>query len=483
MQEESLKETNIILGILLAILIGINSLAILFIVGVARVDAMGYAYQENMTNIQQIKIGTRSNGTITNKTTYQNCLEGSGNQYLTQPCWIGAEINSQYIAIKIVPNEMQIMSGRIYTISIYYRIATSIDSGYWNYNNNYLSEYVGACVGSETTCYQTQTFNVTNIWNSYNNPQSLLYSNLRFDATSQESIPIVETVQTSTAVIKANNTGNIYIYANINTSSNNKYFNILGVKIEDYGQDINSAISGVASRQDITNSTNSINNNITSMRDSINQQTQQSTQDQINSQKVCENYNLNNEVLDETGYLDSNGNTIGTFYYHTSEYYPVNANKQYKIEINYSAGAPSYCLYDKDKELISCTPYNQNTTMNITPTQDGYIRYSGSTYSNYTTKFKGEYCQNGNQAMMDGPGWNYTNPNSSSVDEEQSLSEQLDAFVISENDLDNLDIEMDINTSGQIWAIFTSLITGNALVYGTFLTILFLGVIKTMFAR
>ena len=64
-----------------------------------------------------------------------------------------------------------------------------------------------------------------------------------------------------------------------------------------------------------------------------------------------------------------------------------------------------YCLYNTSKTLLSCSTYGSNLSISITPTQDGYIRFSGEVVSvggtNVTTTLTGQSCTNGNQALDD----------------------------------------------------------------------------------
>ena len=121
----------------------------------------------------------------------------------------------------------------------------------------------------------------------------------------------------------------------------------------------------------------------------------QALQDKIQEQyEACDNYNLNKNNTDGiNGNLLNTGDITGSSASKVTNYMLITKNKTYNLQPGAAWNSSSYCLYDKNKILINCVQYSLNTNFNITPTQDGYIRY---TYAYNTTayKFTGEYCYN-----------------------------------------------------------------------------------------
>ena len=151
----------------------------------------------------------------------------------------------------------------------------------------------------------------------------------------------------------------------------------------------------------IQSSQDNINQNINDMEQSIVDSNKENTDKEIESQKVCKNYNFNiNNVKKIDGYLSSNGNIYdgGSGFKHT-DFIPLNKNENYTLSINFNNNNLAYCLYTKDKTLISCEKYNIKQTFTINLSEDGYIRYS--TRETYDVNFTGKYCENGNQALND----------------------------------------------------------------------------------
>ena len=92
-------------------------------------------------------------------------------------------------------------------------------------------------------------------------------------------------------------------------------------------------------------------------------------------------------------YIDSNnGNMLNSSVTSSSDYIEVKANKLYTILYDYetlqNTGNRAICLYNKDKTYLSGITYvisSTNKKATITPTQDGYMRFS---YDNNFTNIK-----------------------------------------------------------------------------------------------
>ena len=150
---------------------------------------------------------------------------------------------------------------------------------------------------------------------------------------------------------------------------------------------------------DNANTQNIINNN------------NQNTQDMIDSQKVCKSVNVEissttKDNFSQKGYLQSSGSISNDNNFRVSDYISVSKDSNYSLNRNMGRGNGTYyCLYNTSKTLLSCSTYGSNLSISITPTQDGYIRFSGEVVSvgvtNVTTTLTGQSCTNGNQALDD----------------------------------------------------------------------------------
>ena len=130
-----------------------------------------------------------------------------------------------------------------------------------------------------------------------------------------------------------------------------------------------------------------INSNTTNITNAIN-----------NSLNLCETYNFNSSKPTNEGYLSSTGQVVESIYWKYTDYIYISKGNTYILTLQETAQKPSYCIYKKDKTLINCQVYN-STTFNITPTENGYIRYSAG--RNLTTTFTGNYCQDRTEAEID----------------------------------------------------------------------------------
>ena len=174
---------------------------------------------------------------------------------------------------------------------------------------------------------------------------------------------------------------------------------------EDYGATIcKNRLTGLnESISDLQNSQDSNTQNIINNQNS-------NTQDIIDSNKTCSTYEYTNQqnvgedktVLTATGSTESASNYVWSL----SKYFQVVKGEVitfYNV-YDYTTGAQApyqrYCLYDDNKNLISCGSYNSLTPTNITISQNGYIRYNMRYYNPPTVKtiFKTTRCINKSDA-------------------------------------------------------------------------------------
>lgn len=165
---------------------------------------------------------------------------------------------------------------------------------------------------------------------------------------------------------------------------------------------------GTTDNSDITNSIDEnsqlIIDSLTDNSEQIIEQINENYQNLVNSQQVCSNYNLNSSNTDFiTGkQLISSGQILNNSVNSITDYIPISKDMNYNLylytTIMYS---PSYCLYDKNYEQISCENYNGRSNISIHSTSDGFIRFT--VYNDYKQyySFTGPYCKNGNQAISD----------------------------------------------------------------------------------
>ena len=171
------------------------------------------------------------------------------------------------------------------------------------------------------------------------------------------------------------------------------YMIITNPRIEKFEDNSNVIID---QNQTIIDQNNTTNEKLDDIIDNQNSNTDK----EIQSQKVCKNYDYTTDnVLKSNGYLTSNGSIVdgGNSFKHT-DYIKLQKNETYTLTTNFTNNNLNYCLYTYDKTLISCQRYNSQS-FTIIPTDDGFIRYS--TRETYQVNFTGKFCENGNQALND----------------------------------------------------------------------------------
>lgn len=177
---------------------------------------------------------------------------------------------------------------------------------------------------------------------------------------------------------------------------------IIGYEIESLGISTNAIekvlvnnLGGVATAQDLQN-----------VEESINQQTIESTNEQIESQKVCSEKRILSIITnsdftnsnDTIGSLVSSSGSIftGSTSWKVTDFISVSKNDVIYITRNF-ANVPStmFCIYDNNKSFIKCS--NDNV-FNVS--QDGFVRIN---YNGYNLPIIADIknCKNGNQAITD----------------------------------------------------------------------------------
>lgn len=115
----------------------------------------------------------------------------------------------------------------------------------------------------------------------------------------------------------------------------------------------------------------------------------------------------------------------------------------------------------------------QTTSINNT------INTQTTTINNNTT----QQINNASDNMINDDQWEEDTPDESGIDSLVQHENLLDSYLADDSDLNALSLDINPNDYTSIWQIFNSIITGNTILYSTFLLILTFGVIKTIFAR
>lgn len=213
----------------------------------------------------------------------------------------------------------------------------------------------------------------------------------------------------------------------------------------------------------------------------------QNTQDTIESQQVCTRIDKSNAT--NRGYLNSNGgfneNTGSTY---VTEYIKISNTTKIKILHTYSSQY-RFCFYDDSKNLIECKFINEYTDNSnvVIPDNAKYIRFTiNSTYN----RPQFEICKNGNQANADlieeainlGENVQPDDPPQDVQDVNQSEEELLES--ISTNDYsNNIDLDLDQNSNEFVWNKITNILQANSKIFSMIISILVLGVLKTILGR
>lgn len=225
--------------------------------------------------------------------------------------------------------------------------------------------------------------------------------------------PFGDTLHTFTTVFKAPRTANCLSLAfsssTRNVTTSEAVF--VGYKFESLGNEplTSEQITNIlnTSNQTVINSINANSNanrqaiidNQNANNQALIDANQQNTQDIIDNNNEnfnnCTTYDYNRDNITlYDGYLNPNGQEAGvsTPTYKHTDYIKVNKDKIYHLSMSSQSEYFSYCLYNSNKDLISCTSYTNGTSIDITPSTDGFIRYTVITF--WQVNFTGEYCIN-----------------------------------------------------------------------------------------
>ena len=226
-----------------------------------------------------------------------------------------------------------------------------------------------------------------------------------------------------------------------------------------------------------------INSNTTNITNAIN-----------NSLTMCKNYNyMNTPIAIENKYLNETGLEQDLTGNHISEYIPIKANETYTLSINYSSAqnGRSYCIYREDKSIISCQRYTQ-ASFTITPTVNGYVRYTiNKTNNALTTEFTGRYCQDRTEAeieelkvlqsLMHTEPWTDIDPDMDAFEDMEDSEDILHEYT--DVDFEDVEIDLDSDTNNWVWSTLTALLNTNQLVFGMVISILSIGIGKLILGR
>lgn len=217
-------------------------------------------------------------------------------------------------------------------------------------------------------------------------------------------------------------------------------------------------------------------------------------QQQEENQKVCneKKYTYEN-TINQVGFLTSTGQINGSGNYnYTTEY--IEYLENYNINIYNTMGnnnGPSICFYNNNKTLISCVEYNNNNMENVTiPNNTRYFRFSIYRRTTTYTYLILKKCQNGNQAISEkqdeiinyGEDIEPDEPDQE-IQEDQERENQLLEDIEELNLSEDIDIDLEQNSTNWVWTQLTNAINTNAKVLGCMISVLVLGVIKTILGR
>ena len=129
------------------------------------------------------------------------------------------------------------------------------------------------------------------------------------------------------------------------------------------------------------------------------------TQEQIESQIVCQNKILTEKDFTISGSLDSNGNVATggvNVDFKVTNYMDLKYIKKIQLKEKVDSGNSYICFYNESKVKTRCISQNGlylNQVIQIN-NEDKYVRFTYKT-TVQLPKWELEYCQNGNQAIQD----------------------------------------------------------------------------------
>lgn len=200
--------------------------------------------------------------------------------------------------------------------------------------------------------------------------------------------------------------------------ADNKTYN--GLSSQDVQNIINnSGLASANSVSDVQRSINQIQSDINSSANNIIDNQQQNTQDIINNQNdntdktnetiennfnSCEQKTVINNYDDNPTkgkLLDLNGNYTTFTNGSVSDYIPIEKNNDYVISPNNATlNTASFCLYDKNKTLISCTQFQNRSSISFNSGSATFLRTSNGKTST-PISITGKFCKNRLDSLND----------------------------------------------------------------------------------
>lgn len=225
---------------------------------------------------------------------------------------------------------------------------------------------------------------------------------------------------------------------------------------------------------------NNIANAITTGNQEIINNQNEIAEQQEENQKICRKEIIDKTKGIENGYLTTNGEIKQpqSELYTTTDYIKILETD--KIIGKQGANTDRLCFYNQNKTVINCKEriYNEEITI---PEGSYYIRLTILKSTNLP-QIEIESCQNGNQAMMD-YGENIE-PEEPSQEIQEADSEE-EALYQSITEIEPVELEIDLDQSSNefVWNNLTRIIQSHASVFGMFISILVIGIIKTILGR
>lgn len=155
---------------------------------------------------------------------------------------------------------------------------------------------------------------------------------------------------------------------------------------------------------DYTQDLNNINQSIGGLSDDISDSTQDiidnqnaNTDKQIESQKACTQYDIENTIKNKQ--VNNDGSISSSNTTNASNFIKVTKNDTLKLIYKSDSIVGRFCFYNSNKEKINCFYQNQISLGNIDiPNDTKFFRYTISKSENRPIY---EICKNGNQAVTD----------------------------------------------------------------------------------
>ena len=160
---------------------------------------------------------------------------------------------------------------------------------------------------------------------------------------------------------------------------------------------LNGSSGSGSSNTDTEQIVDSITDSTLQLQDAI----QESYENLVNSQQVCNYYNISNISVDGFLKWDGSINSTTSQYWGIGDFIPISSNSLITPTSIYSgSSAAYYCFYNSSKVVLSCSLLN-SSSLNIPltiPSNSSYFRSSFAKGSNVPIY---SICQNGNQAIAD----------------------------------------------------------------------------------